>query len=641
MKNHGNLMLKLYGEARGVSAELWGENLEMNKDMHELGIIDQLQDSYDQLTPQYQQILTSFAAGVNSYAEKNTDELDEKYRQILPVTAQDIIAHYFRVVNYEFLIKLMISPGERKAGSNGWALSGNKTSTGNSMLVANPHLWWSDLFLWHEQQYITKEQNVYGVSLVGSPSIIIGFNNDISWTHTVNPMDNTDFFEVKKKDNSYYLDGEYLPFEEFTYSIKEKKEDGTVETHELVRKTTKHGVVIKETEEKVIALRFAQMDNYTPYIEQYDLMGRANNLQEFKQALSLQQMAFLNTLYADRDGNIMHQFGGLIPRKNGDWAKWQDIVSGDSSDNIWTDYYQNNELPTVINPPGGWVQNANEPPFVNTIPRVLKAENFASHITPSIEYLPLRPQRSARLLHENDGISFNQLVALKHNNQAEFALRIQDDLEKLTEITTDSLVLAAINTLTSWDASYDNESLGAILFKEFINTWASKEGVSPRGLLDVGFEKKWEIADPIQTPDDFKNPNTVVEALSLAAQNHLEKYPALAVPYGEYFRLKMGEYDYPATGGDQSLGIFRILSAIPDGENTFRGAFGDTFVLVVEMAENVRAKGLLSYGNSSNPDNPHYGDQLEMFSKNELRDIWFKRSDQEANLELKENINDM
>jgi len=641
MKNHGNLILKLYGEGRGVSAELWGENFEINKEMHELGIIDQLQASYKQLSPKYQQILTSFAAGINSYAEKNSVELEEKYKQVLPITAEDIIAHYFRVINYEFLIKLMISTNERKAGSNAWAVSGKRTTSGNSMLVANPHLWWSDLFLWHEQQFTTDEANIYGATLVGLPNIVIGFNDHVSWTHTVNPMDNTDFFEVKRKGNKYLLDNEYLPFEEFSYTIKKQKDDGSIESHELIRKKTKHGVVVKEYEDKVIAMRFAQMENYTPYLEQYYLMGKAKSLEDFNEALSLRQMPFLNTLYADSEGNIMYHFGGLIPKKNGDWYKWQDIVSGDSSTNIWTDYYQSDELPTVVNPPGGWLQNANEPPYLNTLPRVLNPNEFASHITPNLKGLYFRPQRSIKLLHENDSISFDELVALKHNNNAEFALRIQDDLQGLSTSTSDSLTLQAIKTLTDWDASYDNHSLGAIFFIEFVNTWAAQKGVSSRGLLNVGFEKKWTIDDPIQTPDIFKNPEEVLDALKLAAQNHLKKYPALGVPYGDYFRLKAGKHDYPATGGDQSLGIFRILSAQTDDKNTFRGAFGDTFVLVVEMGENVRAKGLLSYGNSSNPDNPHYGDQLKHFSKNELRDIWIDRTDQETNLELKESINDM
>lgn len=643
MKNHGDLILKLYGEARGVSAELWGEGFEVNKDMHRLGIIDQLETSYQNLAPQYQQMLSSFADGVNTYAEKHRSTLNKEYLKILPVRETDLIAHYFRVINYEFLIKWELQAAQRsKAGSNAWAVSGKKTTTGNSMLVANPHLWWSDLFLWYEQQFTTPDYNLYGVSLVGQPSIAIGFNENVSWTHTVNPMDNTDFFEVKKKDETYYLDGEYLPFEESGYTVKALKEDGTIETHNLTRKKTKHGIVVKELDDKVIVIRFAQMEDYTPFLEQYYLMGKAKNLDEFNSALSLRQMPFLNTLYADKSGNIMHHFGGLIPKKNGDWEKWQDVVSGDSSADIWTDYYAYDELPTVVNPSGGWLQNANEPPFINTLPQVLNEDDFASHITPKMEgAFYLRPQRSARLLHESDDISFDQLVALKHDNKAEFALRIQDDLENLRSSTSDSLVLAAIATLTKWDATYDAESAGAIFFMEFVNTWAAENNTSSRGLLTIGFEKTWDIENPITTPDGFKNPEEMIEILKTAVENHLEKYPALEVPYGDYYRLKVGSYEYPGTGGSQSLGVFRIMSASPAENGQFVGGFGDTFVLVVEMGDSIKAKGLLTYGNSSDPDSPHYGDQLELFSKNELRDIWFDRASQEVHVGYVKNINDM
>ena len=386
-------------------------------------------------------------------------------------------------------------------------------------------------------------------------------------------------------------------------------------------------------------MRFAQMEDYPTYLEQYYLMGKAKNLAAFNEALSLRQMPFLNTLYADKEGNIMHHFGGLIPKKNGDWDKWQDVVSGDSSTDIWTDYYSYDELPTVVNPAGGWLQNANEPPFVNTIPRVLRPEDFASHITQPTDGMFLRPQRSARLLHENDNISFDQLVALKHDNKAEFALRIQDDLLKLKEQTSDSLVLAAITTLTDWDATYDSESLGAIFFIEFINTWASQKGVSSRGLLQVGFEKLWDIENPIRTPDDFKNQEEIITTLKTAAEKHLKKYPALAIPYGDYYRLKVGKYEFPGTGGPQQLGVFRIMMSLGTSEGDISyGNFGDTFVMVVEMGEQIKAKGLLTYGNSSDPNNPHYGDQLELFSKNQLRDIWYLRAEQEGHVKEVETL---
>ncbi|MEM6864612.1 MAG: penicillin acylase family protein [Bacteroidota bacterium] len=639
MKNHGDLILKLYGEARGTSAEMWGEGFEVNKALHHLGLYGQLQPAYDNLAPKYQEMLQSFAAGINAYADKHGQELDAKYRKVLPVTPNDIIAHSFRVVNYEFLIRsTFLSNQKIEGGSNSWALSGSKTSTGNAMLVVNPHLPWADLFIWHEQQFVTDEYNMYGATLVGNPSITLGFNANVSWTHTVNTIDNTDLFQIKKQGDTYFLDDEYLPFEEQKYTIKTLQEDGTLKTDEFTRKRTKHGIVISETEDTALAIRFAQMNEISPLIEQYDLMSKAKNLDDMKNALALKQMPFLNTVYADKEGNIMHHFGGLVPEKNGDWDKWQGVVSGDSSADIWTEYYESDELPVVVNPPSGWLQNSNDPPYINTLPTVLDPKDFASHIAPN--NMRLRPQRAARLMHEEDSISFERLVALKHDNKAELAIRLHDDLLALKEETSDSLVLEAIDVMTQWDGSYDGTSLGALLFNTFTNTWAFEKRTSPFQLGSL-LKDPWEYDDPINTPDGFTDNAEMIDIIKKTVENHLKTYPTLEVPYGDYYKLQVGDLEYPATGGPQHLGVFRIMYARPNGEGQFIGNFGDSFVLVLEMGEEINAKGLLTYGNSSNPDSKHYGDQLEMFSKNELRNIWFKQSDQEANLELRENKNDM
>ena len=639
MKNHGDLILKLYGEARGTSAEMWGEGFEVNKALHHLGLYGQLQPAYDNLAPKYQEMLQSFAAGINAYADKHGQELDAKYRKVLPVTPNDIIAHSFRVVNYEFLIRsTFLSNQKIEGGSNSWALSGSKTSTGNAMLVVNPHLPWGDLFIWHEQQFVTDEYNMYGATLVGNPSITLGFNANVSWTHTVNTIDNTDLFQIKKQGDTYFLDDEYLPFEEQKYTIKTLQEDGTLKTDEFTRKRTKHGIVISETEDTALAIRFAQMNEISPLIEQYDLMSKAKNLDDMKNALALKQMPFLNTVYADKEGNIMHHFGGLVPEKNGDWDKWQGVVSGDSSADIWTEYYESDELPVVVNPPSGWLQNSNDPPYINTLPTVLDPKDFASHIAPN--NMRLRPQRAARLMHEEDSISFERLVALKHDNKAELAIRLHDDLLALKEETSDSLVLEAIDVMTQWDGSYDGTSLGALFFNTFTNTWAFEKRTSPFQLGSL-LKDPWEYDDPINTPDGFTDNAEMIDIIKKTVENHLKTYPTLEVPYGDYYKLQVGDLEYPATGGPQHLGVFRIMYARPNGEGKFIGNFGDSFVLVLEMGEEINAKGLLTYGNSSNPDSKHYGDQLEMFSKNELRNIWFKQSDQEANLELRENKNDM
>ena len=73
-----------------------------------------------------------------------------------------------------------------------------------------------------------------------------------------------------------------------------------------------------------------------------------------------------------------------------------------------------------------------------------------------------------------------------------------------------------------------------------------------------------------------------------------------------------------------------------DGLFEVRG--GDSFVAVVEFSEPVRARVLLGYGNASQPDSPHRGDQLELMARRELRPVWRSRAEVEAHLERREMV---
>src|SRR5690606_6169282 len=88
--------------------------------------------------------------------------------------------------------------------------------------------------------------------------------------------------------------------------------------------------------------------------------------------------------------------------------------------------------------------------------------------------------------------------------------------------------------------------------------------------------------------------------------------------------------DLPANGGTERLGIVRVAGAYGSGDKMIVNS-GDSWVGAIEFAENVKAKVLLSYGNSSQPGSPHNGDQLELFSKKELRDAWFTPEEVKAN----------
>jgi acyl-homoserine-lactone acylase len=129
-------------------------------------------------------------------------------------------------------------------GSNAWAVAPSHSASGNAMLLANPHLPWSDLFVWYEAQLTAPEIDAYGVALVGMPMLAIAFNNNLGWTSTVNTHDGWDAYELTLADGGYLFDGSVRPFETETQTLKVKQADGTQREEKLVVQRSIHGAIV-------------------------------------------------------------------------------------------------------------------------------------------------------------------------------------------------------------------------------------------------------------------------------------------------------------------------------------------------------------------------------------------------------------
>jgi acyl-homoserine-lactone acylase len=629
MRNHADLILKLYGEARARSSEYWGEDPQRDQLLHKLGLLDAAESSFDQMTQTEREIIESFAEGINAFAEKYPDQIDEKYRLVLPVKPQDVIYHSTRVMYFEFLISGNLrTVNQWTPGSNAWAINGSRTASGNAMLMANPHLVWDGFFRFFEAHLITDENSLYGSTLIGIPTLGIAFNKYLGWTHTVNTLDNVDLYELSIKDDKYLIDGAYREFEVDTVTISIRN-DSILTPHEVIKKRSDFGMIIRESDNKAIAVQWANIDGEMNPLSQWRAMGEARNISEFKAALEQDALPLFNVVYSDKEDNILYHFCGHIPKKNGDWQKWRTIVSASSSEELWDGYYTASELPGYTNPESGWIQNSNDPPYTSTIPPALNPDDYASHIAPN--FMGFRPQRSARLIMDASDLTLEDFITLKHDTKSELALRIKDDLENLKEMTSDSLTLLALNVLTEWDGSFNSSSKGAMLFMNLM----SQIGISGN------FETPWSFEDPINTPDGLKNTEYILEVLKNVARGQLDQVGILSPQFGDYFRFKMGEIEYPGNGGPGGLGIFRTIFYAPGEEGKFYPFFGDGYVCAIEFGKNVRAKGLLSYGNATQSGSPHIGDQLKLLSEKKLRDVWYTREQQESNLEMIEKLIDM
>ena len=120
-------------------------------------------------------------------------------------------------------------------GSNGWAIGSALSEGGGGMLLANPHFpWEGEKRLWENQLTLTNgELNVYGVTLTGTPGVLIGFNDAVAWTHTVSAGHRMTLYELDLAagDPTTYVYGdETRAMEGEDVSVDVLQPDGSIET---------------------------------------------------------------------------------------------------------------------------------------------------------------------------------------------------------------------------------------------------------------------------------------------------------------------------------------------------------------------------------------------------------------------------
>lgn len=634
MHSHGDLVLRLYGQARGRAAEYWGPDYRASdRIVRVMGVPERARRWDAAQDSSMRRYLTAFVQGMNDYAAAHPDQISDERAKVLPVRTTDIQAHLQRAIHLTFVSGLVPGGGTRsqvqrwaqKAGSNAWALAPTRTASGEAMLLANPHLPWSDLFTWYEAQLTAPGVDAYGATLVGLPTLAIAFNDYLGWTHTVNTFDGVDLYELTLTDDGYAWDGGTRAFEAERDTLRIRQKDGSLQTEDMVVRRSVHGPVLRQSGDKALAVRIAGL-NQPHLMKQYWDMMQATTLDEFEAAYSRLQLPMFNTIYADVDGHILYHYGGRVPKRpKGDWAYWQGIVPGNTSETLWTRTLPYKALPRVHNPPSGWVQNANDPPWTSTFPRQLNPENFPAYLSP--RGMAFRPQRSAEMLTGSEEVAFSELEQYKHSTRMGLADRILDDLLPAARQRGSATARQAAKVLDDWDRMADADSRGAVLFA----AWARE--VRPQRRNGGLFATTWSPEQPRTTPDGLANPAAAVDALERAASTVKDTYGALDVAWGEVYRLQYAGKDLPANGGSGALGIFRVLWYEPMEDNRFRARGGDSYVALVKFSDPVQAHVLLGYGNATQPESPHRGDQLELFARKELRPAWRTRDSIRVHLE--------
>ena len=247
-------------------------------------------------------------------------------------------------------------------GSNGIAIMPGLTSKKHALLLINPH---TSFFFRSELQMTSGDGlNAYGAATWGQFFIYQGFNPHIGWMHTSSGVDVVDEFaekvEQKGKARCYRYGSGCNPIGLRPVTIRYRFPNGKLGSKSFDTYFTHHGPIVRSDGDRWIA--FAMMNRPVEALQQSYLRTRADDLASFMQVAQLKANSSNNTIFADDKGEVAYLHPQFVPRRN-DRFDFTRPVDGSDPATDWGSLHALSELPNVMNPPNGWVDNNNNAPW--------------------------------------------------------------------------------------------------------------------------------------------------------------------------------------------------------------------------------------------------------------------------------------
>jgi acyl-homoserine-lactone acylase len=610
-----------------------------------LGIWETIDRDYvTQLKPETRAWIGAFVDGINYYAALHPEQTNPS---IFPITEKDVVAGYMlrHLLFYGFDASITelfkpqrqrpvsrgpadadkqarpmaegVTIGSLPVGSNAIAVSAPFTIDGATRLAINSHQPTTGPVAWYEAHIQSKEGlNVMGGLFPSSATIGVGFTENLAWGATVNKPDLVDIYVLDMDPNDpmrYKLDGEWKTLEAKDIEIEVKLFGFLPWTVTEVGLKSEHGPVI-QNDHGTYAVRYAGMGEVRQ-LEQWLAMSKAQNFEQWRDAMRIQAFASFNFVYADRQGNTMFVHNSLTPKRLPSYD-WTQYLPGDDSRLIWHDYMAFDDLPQVINPASGYLHSANQTPF-----RVSAEADNPNKDDYAIEdgfptRMTNRADRGLELLAELESISEQQFFDIKHDkkysvNSRAYAYLQQAVSADLGDIQGDSLqnYQAAQTLITNWDLSTDIENRGAALSACVLGgEWLSEQrGIDTPKALD----------ELVRCTDLLMSTSGRIDPL-----------------WGDVNRHVRGDLNIPVAGGPDTLRAIYGMGMEKDGYLTNVAGDGLYYQVSWDAQGDLKVRGVHQYGAATLDENsPHYADQAEDYTNEILHDPLFDDARRQSKIE--------
>jgi len=641
-----------YIDILGRNAEITGEN-NLYNDLYTKLLVDSAGAvaDYENSPGWLKKLLQAFADGINYYLYKHPAVKPallthfEPWYQLMwtdgsiaaiqsgGLTAEELKMFY--TGNPAPLAAIKKQEEELPTGSNGFALAPAHTASGNAILYINPHV----TFYFRPEVHVISEEglNAYGAVTWGQLFVYQGFNEHCGWMHTSGYSDVSDLYaeQVIKQGNKLYYkyDSKLLAVTEHAITLR-YKEGNIIKSKTIKTFATHHGPVMGIRNGQWISVK-ANNRSMNSLIQSW-MRTKANGFEAFKKNMELLSNASNNTVFADDKGNIAYWHGNFIPRRDTsfDWSK---PVDGTIKATEWKGLHTLDETIHLYNPASGWIQNCNSTPFTSSGASSPKQEQYPAYM--ATEAQNFRGINAARLLGKANGFTIDSMITMGYNTYLAafeelipaFVKEFESSVPKNESLYT--TLVQPVQALKNWDLHAGESSIATTLAIE----WIQK-------LLPYINQVKvnGKDADFVTRMHQYATTASVSELAHalLAVVNELTgKFGSWQIPWGSINRYQRltGELQETYDDAQPSLPdgmaastwgcIPSFVSRYFNGTQKRYGYNGNSFICAVEFGKKVKAKSLLTGGESGNPASPHFSDQAEMYTKGRFKDVLFYKED--------------
>ena len=514
-------------------------------------------------------------------------------------------------------------------GSNNWAVSGKKSTTGNAILANDPHLGLNLPSIWFVMQLSTPDYNAFGATLPGALAVISGFNQHIAWGETNATRDVIDWYKIEFNEDrtQYKFDGQWkkvsVRVEEIKIKGKETYKDTVLYTH--------HGPVVYDKNFKSDQELAGYAMKWTGHIpgngqKTFTELNRAKNYNDYTEALKNWIAPAQNFVFASTEGDIAIWIQGLLPNKWEGQGKF--IMDGSKSENDWQGFIPQEFNAHTKNPERGFVSSANQHPVDETYPYYVFNDGYETY----------RNRVINDFFNSKDKFSVQDFKDLHNNNYnlkaAEIVPYMLEHMDNSSLTKEEKVIYDEIKT---WQFNNDINEVGPSIFRQWygklydmvwdefdVEDTALEQPFTYQTIYLLKNKGDDAFMDIVDTPETETAKDLFLLAFKAAAASLIE----IKAEKGDYTWLT-----YKATHAShllQGLPAFSIFDIPIGGDRSIVNAtsedHGPSWRMIVEMTSPPTAFGIYPGGQSGNPGSKYYDNFIEDWAAGEYHELNFLQS---------------